>query len=301
MSGKKRNGKKLLAAVTVLTIGLAVVAVHVKAAETSDIKLEGPLQQGGLLLGRVDPDTKLALDGKPVRVAADGQFVIGFDRDAKPHATLLAIDANNHKTTQTLTIAQRKYAIQRVTGVPQNTVTPPPELLARIEREAALVSRARTVDSDLRSFLDGFVWPLTGRISGVYGSQRVYNGTPGRPHFGVDVAAPVGTRVKAPADATVLLAEPDLFFSGGTLIMDHGYGVSSTFMHLSKLLVKTGDRIHVGQEVAEVGATGRASGPHLDWRINWFNVRIDPQLIAPPMPAQPVATAPTPTTTPATP
>ncbi len=279
----KRIKNLMLAAA--LMIGFPAMASELQASPAPDVELEGPLQQGGLVLGRVEPGAKLVLDGRAVRIAADGRFVIGFDRDAKARSTLTVIDGN-HKSTQALTIVQRKYDIQRVTGVPQDTVTPPPELLARIEREAALVSKARAVDSDLRSFLDGFKWPLTGRISGVYGSQRVYNGQPGRPHFGVDVAAPVGARVRAPADAVVLLAEPDLFFSGGTLIMDHGYGVSSTFMHLSKLLVKTGDRVSVGQEIAEVGATGRASGPHLDWRINWFNVRIDPQLIAPPMPVQ---------------
>lgn len=288
INSKKINGKRFLALIAALMFALPVFA----AESSSNLQLEGPLQQGGLVLGRTEPGAKLLLDGKAVRVAADGRFVIGFDRDAKARSTLTVIDGNTHKTVQALTITQRQYDIQRVTGVPQDTVTPPPELLARIEREAALVSKARAVDSDLRSFLDGFKWPLTGRISGIYGSQRVYNGQPGRPHFGVDVAAPVGTRVRAPADAVVLLAEPDLFFSGGTLIMDHGYGVSSTFMHLSKLLVKTGDRVSVGQEIAEVGATGRASGPHLDWRINWFNVRIDPQLIAPPMPSQPVATVP---------
>jgi murein DD-endopeptidase MepM/ murein hydrolase activator NlpD len=271
-----------------LATGLLMSAADYAAElKLPDVTLQGALEQGGLAWGTVTPGAQVRLDGKPVRVTDDGHFVIGFDRDAKARASLLVIDGN-HKAAHALTITQRKYDIQRVTGVPQQTVTPPPDVLARIEREAALVSKARAIDSDLRSFLDGFAWPLTGRISGVYGSQRVYNGTPGRPHFGVDVAAPVGTRVRAPADAVVSLAEPDLFFSGGTLIMDHGYGVSSTFMHLSKLLVSTGDTVRAGQEVAEVGATGRASGPHLDWRINWFNVRIDPQLIAPPMP---VATA----------
>lgn len=277
---RNRRGKGLaLGIALLLSLGAAGAELQLP-----DVTLSGPLAQGGLVLGRVAPGARVRLDGRAVRVADDGRFAIGFDRDAKAHA-VLKVTAGAATHVHELAIAQRKYDIQRVTGVPQETVTPPPELLARIEREAALVSRARAVDSDLRSFLDGFAWPLTGRISGVYGSQRVYNGKPGRPHFGVDVAAPTGTRVRAPADAVVTLAEPDLFFSGGTLIMDHGYGVSSTFMHLSRLLVKTGDRVSTGQEVAEVGATGRASGPHLDWRINWFNVRLDPQLIAPPMPA----------------
>lgn len=283
----------VLSLIGLLAIGLLVIASisPAQALQVSDIQLTGPLEQGGLVLGSVPAGSLVQLNWHAVRVTPEGRFAIGFDRDEKPRATLLVQAADGSKATQVLTIKRRQYDIQRVTGVPQDTVTPPPELMVRIEREAELVTRARAVDSDLRSFLDGFVWPLTGRISGVYGSQRVYNGTPGRPHFGVDVAAKVGVRVRAPADAVVTLAEPDLFFSGGTLIMDHGYGVSSTFMHLSKLLVKTGDRIHVGQEVAEVGQTGRASGPHLDWRINWFNVRLDPQLVVPPMPASVPATA----------
>lgn len=256
------------------------------AVVAGDLKLDGALQQGGLVIGTVAPGARVTLDGKPVRVTPNGQFVIGFDRDAKPQAQL-AVTSDGHTDVRKLAIAKRTYDVQRVTGVPQQTVEPPPQVLKRIEREAQLVAAARAVNSDLLNFLDGFHWPLTGRISGVYGSQRVYNGKPGRPHFGVDVAAPVGTRVRAPADGIVTLAEPDLFFSGGTLIMDHGYGVSSTFMHLSRVLVGNGQHIRAGQEVAEVGATGRASGPHLDWRVNWFNVRLDPQLIAPPMPIGP--------------
>jgi murein DD-endopeptidase MepM/ murein hydrolase activator NlpD len=280
----RKGIRKVIGVAAFATALLTTMTAAAAELNLPGVKLQGAFEQGGLVWGTAAPGARVTLDGKPVRVTDAGRFVIGFDRDAKKSAALVVVKGE-HKSAQMLTIAQRKYDIQRVTGVPQATVTPPPEVLARIEREAALVAKARALDSDLLSFLDGFVWPLTGRISGVYGSQRVYNGTPGRPHFGVDVAAPVGTRVRAPADAVVSLAEPDLFFSGGTLIMDHGYGVSSTFMHLSKLLVKTGETITAGQEVAEVGATGRASGPHLDWRINWFNVRIDPQLLAPPMPA----------------
>lgn len=260
-------------------------ATQAATLELEAVTLTGPLQQGGLVLGRVAPGARVSLDGKPVRIAPDGHFVIGFDRDAGKQARLWIAPTSGTPREHRLDIAQRHYDIQRVSGVPQQTVEPPPEVLDRIAREAEQVNRARDIDSDRRDFLSAFAWPLTGRISGVYGSQRVYNGKPGRPHFGVDVAAPVGTRVRAPADAVVTLAEPDLFFSGGTLIMDHGFGVSSTFMHLSRLLVRTGDTVRAGQEVAEVGATGRASGPHLDWRMNWFNVRVDPQLIAPPMPA----------------
>lgn len=240
-------------------------------------------EQGGLVRGSVAPDTQLLLDGKPVRVTPQGQFVIGFDRDAKSTATLIEIAPNGHRTLHTLQIVQRQYAIQNVTGVPQQTVEPPPEQLRRILDEQHQVEAARAVNSDRLDFLAAMQWPLLGPISGVYGSQRIYNGKPGRPHFGVDVAAPIGTPVRAPAAATITLANSDMFFSGGTLIMDHGYGVSSTFMHLSRLLVKSGDKVAAGDVVGEVGATGRATGPHLDWRINWFDVRIDPQLVVAPM------------------
>jgi murein DD-endopeptidase MepM/ murein hydrolase activator NlpD len=252
------------------------------------LELAGKREQGGMLIGQTAPGSRIQLDGRPVRVTPEGIFVIGFDRDAKPQAVLTEIAPDGTRTRHPLAIAQREYDIQRVTGVPQRTVTPPPEQLKRIRDEAALVSRARKVDSDRFAFAGPFQWPLTGRISGVYGSQRVYNGEPGRPHFGVDVAAPTGTPVRAPADAVVTLAHPDMFFSGGTLIMDHGYGISSTFMHLSRVLVKEGDVVKSGDVVAEVGATGRATGPHLDWRINWFDVRIDPVLVVEPMP-EPVA------------
>lgn len=251
------------------------------------LDLRGELTQGGLVWGKVAPGTRVQLDGRSVRVTPAGDFVIGFDRDAKATAKLVEVGPDGARREHVLRIAPRRYDIQQVTGVPQRTVTPPPEQLERIRREAELVGQARATDSDLLAFVGPFRWPLVGRISGVYGSQRFYNGEPGRPHYGVDVAAPVGTPVVAPADAVVTLAHPDMFFSGGTLIMDHGYGVSSTFLHLSRVLVKEGDAVKAGQVVALVGATGRATGPHLDWRINWFNARIDPQLVAGPMSAAP--------------
>ncbi|HEY3699806.1 MAG TPA: M23 family metallopeptidase [Spongiibacteraceae bacterium] len=251
------------------------------------LELRGIPEQGTLVYGQIAKSARVELDSVAVRTTPDGKFVIGFDRDAKPEAQLRVIAADGSSRTQILSVKQRKYAIQRVTGVPQQTVEPPPEQLQRIRAEQEQVTAARAINSDRSEFLGPFQWPLIGPISGVYGSQRFYNGEPRRPHFGVDVAAPIGTPVRAPAAATVTLAHPDMFFSGGTLIMDHGYGVSSTFMHLSKLLVKAGDNVQPGQIVAEVGATGRASGPHLDWRINWFGVHIDPQRVAAPMTAAP--------------
>jgi murein DD-endopeptidase MepM/ murein hydrolase activator NlpD len=178
-----------------------------------------------------------------------------------------------------------------VEGVPAKTVHPPKEQLERIRQEAALVRAARADRLDrpdlLNAVFAGFIWPIEGPISGVYGSQRYYNGEPGRPHYGVDVAAPEGSVVHAPAAAVVTLAEADLFYSGGTIVLDHGYLLSSSFLHLSKVLVKVGDELKAGDIIGEVGSTGRATGPHLDWRMNWRDQRIDPQLLAPPMPKPP--------------
>ena len=189
---------------------------------------------------------------------------------------------------QEIAIAQREYLLQNITGVPQQTVTPSEEHLARIRSEREKVRAAKALrlarDDGLNALQTGFSWPVTGRISGVYGSQRIYNGTPGSPHYGVDVARPEGTPVMAPAPGEVTLAEPDLFYSGGTIILDHGYGFSSSFLHLSEVSVSVGDRLQTGDRLGAIGATGRATGPHLDWRMSWLNQRIDPQLLVPPMP-----------------
>jgi len=249
-------------------------------AQADALELDGPLVQGGVLIGRVAPGTEVSLDGRAVRVAADGSFLIGFDRDAPKRHVLVA-----GAETRELAIAARKYDIQRVTGIAQQIMNPSAEDLKRIEREQALVKAARERDDPRTDFLVDFAWPITGRISGVYGSQRFYNGVASRPHYGVDVAAPVGAAVHAPAAGIVTLAEPDLFFSGGTVIIDHGHALSSSFLHLSRVLVKVGQRVEQGDLIARVGATGRASGPHLDWRMNWRDAKVDPQLLAGAMPA----------------
>ena len=181
---------------------------------------------------------------------------------------------------------QRDYRIQRVNGVPAKTVTPSDSDLTRIRNDVVLVKRARRDVTNAIDFLDGFERPLDGPITGVYGSQRVYNGVPKSPHYGVDYAAPTGTEVKAPAAGIVRLAHPDLFYSGGTLIIDHGHGLSSSFLHLSDILVTEGSRVMHGQPIGKVGATGRATGPHLDWRMNWRKQRIDPQLVLETLPRQ---------------
>ena len=250
------------------------------------LELEGPLLQGGVVIGQVAPGTPVSLDGHALRVSEDGLFVIGFDRDSPQSHTLVA-----GAETRELAIKQREYAIQRVTGIAQNIMSPSAADLERIAREQRLVNAARGRDDPRSDFAAGFSWPILGPISGVYGSQRFYNGTPSRPHFGVDVAAPTGAPVHAPAPGIVTLAEPDLFYSGGTIIIDHGHELSSSFLHLSKVLVSVGQRVETGTLIAQVGATGRATGPHLDWRMNWRDARVDPQLLAGAMPAPPAAPA----------
>jgi len=250
------------------------------------VEFNGELQQGGFLWGQVAPGAQVSLDGEALDVMSDGTVFVGFGRDARPNAELIV--GHEGECRQELTVKQRQYNIQRVEGVPAKTVNPPEEQLARIRREGAQVSsaRARRLERPdlVAAVLAGLAWPVEGPISGVYGSQRYYNGEPKRPHYGVDVAVPTGTLVRAPVAGVVTLAEPDLFYSGGTIIVDHGYKLSSTFLHLSKVLVKPGDQLQAGDEIGEVGSTGRASGPHLDWRMNWRDRRIDPQLLVPPMP-----------------
>jgi len=249
----------------------------------AEVLLEGSLIQSGLLHGRVTPGTKVYLGKRQLRVTPQGDFICGFGRDAQPQQTLTLINPDGSREKQQITLAQRHYDIQRINGISKKMMHPSKTALKRISQEAQLVAAARKTDSNRFDFQHAFIWPVIGRISGVYGSQRVLNGEPRRPHFGIDIAAPKGTTVKAPAGGVVTLAHPGMFFSGKTLIIDHGYGLSSSFLHLSKILVKVGETVVQGQPIAEVGATGRVTGPHLDWRINWFEQRLDPALFVPPM------------------
>ena len=269
--------------VTTALVALALSTQTQADANEACPELTGDFKQGGLLWGEVHPDTSIVFNDRPVPVLPDGSFVIGLGRDAAPGQTL-SVDS----TTCPITISTREYRISRVEGVPQQTVTPPPEQLERIRRERALVRAAKAQRIEQVEFLhavrDGLAWPAMGRISGVYGSQRFYNGTPGNPHYGVDIARPTGHPVLSPGPGVVTLAEPDLFYSGGTVILDHGYGLNSSFLHMSRIDVKVGDVIKTGDQLGAIGATGRATGPHLDWRMSWFDQRVDPQLLVPPMP-----------------
>lgn len=251
---------------------------------TYALDIRGQWQQGAILLGKVEPGTEVEFRGRKLSLTEKGEFVIGLGRDAPASAVIKTRQPGQPEAVHRFAVATRQYDVQRVNGVPERTVNPPPEVMARINKEAVMVAAARKFDSRREDFLQPFQWPLVGPITGVYGSQRVYNGVPKNPHFGVDVARPTGTEVVAPAAGKVTLAYPDMYFSGGTLILDHGHGLYSTFIHLSQVLVKVGDEIQQGQPIAQVGATGRATGPHLDWRMNWFDERVDPQLFVGPMP-----------------
>lgn len=253
-------------------------------AARAEITLSGSFTQGGIVFGRTDPGTRLALDGIPVRVDPDGAFVFGFHRDAPPAAELVITAPDGSVERRNLEVAARTYEVQRIDGLPANMVTPPKDVLDRIRRDAAQVRAARATDRPVADFRSGFVWPATGVITGVYGSQRILNGEPRQPHYGIDIAAPTGTPVVAPADGEVTLAATDHYYTGGTLILDHGHGLSSTFIHLDTVTVAVGDRVAQGAPIGTVGASGRATGPHLDWRINWFDRRLDPAYVVPPMP-----------------
>lgn len=270
-----------------VTLGIAFLACSEALAGCGE--LHGDFTQGGIVQGRTAPGGTVKLDGELMDVLPDGTFFLGFGRDAATKS-LLSVKMNTDVCIEPLSIIQRNYNIQRVEGVPQKTATPSKEHQARIARERALVSNAKARQIDrpdlLKEALSGFDWPAIGPKSGVYGSQRFYNGVPGSPHYGVDVALPAGSPVIAPSSGIVTLAESDLFFSGGTIILDHGYRFSSSFLHLSKIDVELGQEVKRGEKIGEIGSTGRATGPHLDWRMSWRRERIDPELLVPPMPGQ---------------
>jgi septal ring factor EnvC (AmiA/AmiB activator) len=239
------------------------------------------------VVGQVPKGSKVTLDGKPLRLAADGRFVFGFGRDHAAEAVLIVQRAGASQERR-IAVEKRSYQIQKIDGLPPRQVSPTPEDMQRIERDRAQIGQAwgrdSTTTGSAPGFAAAFAWPVLGPISGVYGSQRILNGEPRAPHFGVDVAVPTGTPIGAAADATVALAEPDMFFTGGTIILDHGHGLSTLYAHLSAVEVKAGQVVRQGQPIGRVGATGRVTGAHLHWGANWFGTKIDPALLVPPMP-----------------
>ncbi|MBN1956907.1 MAG: M23 family metallopeptidase [Desulfuromonadales bacterium] len=260
---------------------LVLIQAHCCVAE---LQLNGHFIQGGLVYGQTENRTKIYLDTREVPVSAAGNFILGFGRDAAAQQQLTLIHPDGKTEQQVINLAQRNYDIQRITGISKRLMEPTEEDLKRIHQETQAVTLARRQISDQDHCRDNFMWPLVGRITGIYGSQRIFNGEARRPHFGIDIAAPTGTAVIAPAGGVVTLVHPGMFFSGKTLIIDHGYGLSSSFLHLHQILVKPGETVTRGQTIATVGATGRVTGPHLDWRVNWFEERLDPALLVSEMP-----------------
>ena len=250
--------------------------------------------QGGLIRGTLPAGSRLSLLPSPavpagsegealaVRVSADGHFVVGVGREQLDPIRLAVTLPDHSHSLLAIAVTRREWKLERVEGVPESTVNPAPEIAARIEREQAEVAEARKRDDDREDFSASFCWPLRGRISGIFGSQRIYNGTPKSPHSGLDIAAATGTPIRAPAGGIITFAKPDLFLTGGTVLIDHGHGLSSSFLHLSRIDVKEGERVEQGKVIGLVGATGRATGPHMHWGLNWFSVRVDPNLLVEP-------------------
>ncbi|MGH8077211.1 MAG: M23 family metallopeptidase [Lysobacter sp.] len=235
--------------------------------------------QGALVIGRAPPDATVEYDGRQLHVTPYGSFVFGVGRDATGPLVVRVTRPGATALVYRIAVTPRYWPVERIDGVPPDTVSPPPAIAARIKREQAEVSAARARNDARADFAQAFVWPVQGRISGRFGNQRVYNNIPKAAHSGMDIAAPNGTPIKAPAAGVVTFAKPDLYLTGGTVLLDHGHGVTSNFLHLSRLDVHLGDRIEQGQVIGAVGATGRATGPHLHWGMNWFDVRIDPLLL----------------------
>jgi len=239
------------------------------------VTFEGKFIQGSFILGKTEPGSDVFIDKQKVKVTSDGYFAFGLGRDRK-NDVVITID----KKKIVKKIYKRKYNIQRIDGLEEKKVTPPEEVYERIKKENKWIGDSRAINSDLTFFKNKFAIPIENAIiTGVYGSQRILNGKPKWPHYGLDFAADEGTKIKAMLDGIVTLAEPDLFYTGGTLIFDHGHGISTLYMHMEKILVKKGQKVKQGDVIGTVGSTGRATGAHLDVRLNWFQTRLDPATV----------------------
>ncbi len=242
------------------------------------VEFKGKFIQGHFIVGKTEPNSIVKIDNKKVKVTSDGYFVFGLDRDRK-YDVKINIENTNYNKNIIKKVLKRKYNIQRIDGLDEKKVTPPEEVYKRIKKENNKIGQARAINSDLIFFKDKFIMPVEGIISGVYGSQRILNGKPRWPHYGIDIAADKGTKIKSSATGIVTMSENDLYYTGGTIIMDHGHGVSTIYSHLEEVMVNVGDQINQGDIIGTVGSTGRSTGPHLDFRINWFQTRLDPMSV----------------------
>jgi len=261
-------------------VGLLLFVFSVDAVDYF-LELKGKPVQGALIIAKTNPKAEVSIDGTHVPKTDDGYFIFGFGRfDDKDKIVNVNYQGQVYKTI--VPVMAREFPTERIDGLPADKVNAPPERLERIAKESAQVKSARAVWSEQEAFLEPFIWPAQGRVSGVFGSRRILNGEPKRPHYGMDIANVTGSIVVAPASGVVTMAVTDHYYTGGTIIIDHGYGLNTTYLHLSQVNVKEGQMLKQGQKIGEIGATGRATGPHLDWRLNiGTSLRLDPQLIIP--------------------
>lgn len=257
---------------------LFLIIFFLISTESIAVEFKGKFIQGHYIVGLTDPSAQIIINKKEIRVSKDGYFVFGIDRDRKFDLTITKIK-NGKKDKITKKVLKRKYNIQRIDGLEESKVTPPESVYKRIKEENNKIGEARAINSDLSFFKNQFIMPVEGIISGVYGSQRILNGKPKWPHYGIDIAAKKGTMIKSSGSGTVTMAEEDLYYTGGTIIMDHGHGISTIYSHLETVIVSVGDKINQGDIIGTVGSTGRSTGPHLDFRINWFQTRLDPMSV----------------------
>ena len=265
---------------------MAALAVATNRSHAATL-LNGKITQGALMRGRVAPSSNVYLDGERLSLSSKGDFAFGFAYDRTKSAILKLEHAGAPAEEQELKPVIREYKVQKINGLPEKFVDPPQGVMARIERDNKLIGAARSRNTDEAWFVDDFAWPVRGPVTGVFGSQRILNGVPKRPHFGLDIAASEGKPIYAPVGAIVSMADSDLYFTGGTVTLDHGRGISTSYLHMSRIDVKVGDRIEKGQVIGAIGKTGRATGPHLCWRLNWFQERLDPALVLGPATVQP--------------
>ena len=257
---------------------LILILIIFTSTHLNAVEFKGKFLQGHYIIGLTDPSAQIVVDKKKVKVSKDGYFVFGIDRDRKFDLTITKI-LNGKKEKIIKKVLKRKYNIQRIDGLEESKVTPPESVYKRIKEENNKIGKARSINSDLPFFKNQFIMPVKGIISGVYGSQRILNGKPRWPHYGIDIAAKKGTMIKSSGSGIVTMAEDDLYYTGGTIIMDHGHGISTIYSHLETVLVSVNDKINKGDIIGTVGSTGRSTGPHLDFRVNWFQTRLDPMSV----------------------
>ena len=265
----------------IISISLFLKGFFLAQAMAYEVDFIGHKTQGGLVIGKVTPGIKVIYKDKSIRVSEQGHFLLGFGRDEPPAVSYTLEFPDGTKENKTIAIKQRKYIEESITGLASNKVEPSQAEIDRITREQKYFDNARVIDDSREDFLQKFIWPMKGRISGVYGSRRILNGKPKRPHYGLDIAAPEGTPIKAPADGVVSINQQDLFYTGVTVMLDHGHGLSTLYIHMSKSEVELGQKVKQGDVIGTVGKTGRATGPHLHWGMSLFGTRLDPRLMLP--------------------